>query len=254
MRKYTAFFLVIVLMFALAGCKKVVEQDSYRTDTVIYIPADPTEPEIEAETTEATTETIEETEATEEMVPETTKAATTKKPSSSSAKKPSSSPTTATTAPTEVTTEATMEATTAPPETEPPLYDISGYVVGGLEIAMMDEINNCRTAEGLGELSKNSRLCAIASARAYEACQHWSHTRPDGRGFATVFGDYGFGCSSSAENLIYTTGNEDAATLIAKWMGTDANRNHLMNGGFTTIGIGIYQADGYASIACLLAG
>ena len=277
MRRFTAFSLVFLLLFAMTGCGKLREQDSYRTDTVIYIPADPTEPETEAETT---TETVEETEATEDTVPETTMKTSTsssgssKKPSSgsssSSSSKPSSTskPTTApTTAPTEApatdaatevapeeTTEATTEATTVPLETAPSLYDISGYVVGSLETAMMDEINSYRIAEGMGELSKNSRLCAIASARAYEACQSWSHTRPDGRGYATVFGDYGFGCSISAENLLYTSGGEDAATLVSKWMGSDGNRSNLMNAGFTTVGIGIYKANGYVYIACLLAG
>ena len=141
-----------------------------------------------------------------------------------------------------------------PVETEPPLYDISGYVVGSLETAMMDEINRYRSEEGLSALGKSSRLCAIASARAYEACQSWSHTRPDGRNYTTVFGDYGYGCSISAENLLYTSGGEDAATLVSKWMGSDGNRSNLMNAGFTTVGIGIYKANGYVYIACLLVG
>ena len=278
MKRFTALFLMLLLPVALTGCVSFQEQDTYRTDTVIYIPAEPTEPETEMtiETTEA-----EESEAAEESVPETTKTASSKKPSSSSSsgkktnsassssKKPSSgtestsapttapttAPTEATTAPTEEpTTEATTEATTVPVETESQLYDISGYVVGSLETAMMDEINSYRGAEGLSGLSKSSRLCAIASARAYEVCQSWSHTRPDGRGYATVFGDYGYGCGTSAENLIYTSGGEDAATLVSKWMNSDGNRNNLMNAGFTTVGIGIYKANGYVYIACLLTG
>lgn len=291
MKKYTALFLALLLI--LTGCGGVdSEADLYRTDTVIYIPADPTTEETEP-VTEMATEVTEtepvETETTEETVPETTAAAkkssgssgSSNKTSSSSGKNSSSSssnkknettttPTTApTTAPTEVTTaptepetvpteaptEVPTEAPTeAPVETQPPLYDISGYSVGGLETAMMDAINSCRGAEGLGELSKNSRLCAIASARAYEASQSWSHTRPNGSYFTTVFQDYGFGCGASAENLIYTSGGEDAATLVSKWMGSDGNRNNLMNPGFHTVGIGVYYANGCTYIACLLVG
>ena len=272
MKKFTAFFLILPLLLGMMGCGNFKEKDPYRTDTVIYIPAEPTEP-----ATEVITEAIgtEEAEETEETVPETTaktstsSSGTAKKPSSSSSKKPSSSakpattPTTettvpateATTAPTEEpATEAVTEETTVPEETEPPLYDISGYVAGSLETAMMDEINSYRTAEGLSELSKSSRLCAIASARAYEVCQSWSHTRPDGSSYRTVFRDYDFGCSTSAENLIYTSGGEGAAALVSKWMGAEGNRNNLMNAGFTTVGIGIYKANGYVYIACLLAG
>ena len=265
MKKLTAMFLALLLMSGLAGCRaEVKDTDLYRTDTVIYIPAEPTETETELESTVAETEeTLPET--TGETVPETTKATTAAKPSST--KKPSSSSssssnkntsTAATTAPTEATTEATTEAateaTTEPEETAPPLYDISGYVVGSLETEMMDAINNYRTAEGLSELSKSSRLCAIASARAYEISYNWSHTRPDGSHFTTVFRDYGFGCSTAGEHLIYTSGGEDGASLVSRWMDIAANRNDLMSTGFTTVGIGIYRADGCIYIACLLAG
>ena len=293
MRKFTAIFLALVWLASLAGCGiGTVEQDIYRTDTVIYIPVEPTTVPTEPATeTETETEAAAESETTEETVPETTKAAAKKassssgkktsssSSSSSSGKKPSSSstskketdPTTApTTAPTEApaetetepveeetvpTEEATEEATgetTPPVETEPPLYDISGYAVGSLETAMMDAINGYRTAEGLGELSRDSWLCAIASARAYEASLSWSHTRPNGTSYATVFSDYGFGCGASAENLLYTSGGEDAAALVAKWMGSEGNRGNLMSADYTTSGIGAYYANGFTYIACLV--
>ena len=152
------------------------------------------------------------------------------------------------------TVSVTEETTEAPEETAPSRYDISGYAVGGLENAMMDEINSCRAAEGLGELGKNSWLCAIASARAYEASLSWSHTRPNGTYYTSVFEDYGFGCGASAENLIYTSGGEDAAALVARWMESEGNRNNLMNPGFYTIGIGAYYANGFTYLACLVAG
>ena len=285
MRKYTALLLVLLLM-GLTGCGAAVgETELYRTDTVIYIPAESTTEETEpvTETTVEVTETESvETETTEETVPETTAAAKKSSGYSSSSGKNSGSSsssnknsgssnkqTEATTAPTEVTTvptepetvpteEATEETTEAPTEapaeTQPPLYDISGYSVGSLEMAMMDAINGYRSAEGLGELGKNSRLCAIASARAYEASQSWSHTRPNGTYFTTVFQDYGFGCGGSAENLIFTSGGEDAAALVARWMEADGNRSNLMNPGFYTIGIGTYYANGCTYIACLLVG
>lgn len=260
MRTFTALFLALILAVGLNGCG--FEEDSYRTDTVIYIPAEPTEPETEptTEITEAEETEITETaaaETTEEAVPEVTEAASPKKTSSGSSgsgKKTSSASNPATEPPVTASTEATTEATTVPAETAPPLYDISGYCVGSLETAMMDQINSLRVAEGLGELGKNSRLCAIASARAYEASQSWSHTRPDGTYFTTVFQDYGFSCGGSAENLIHTSGGEDAATLVARWMESDGNRSNLMSSGFSVIGIGVYCANGITYIACLLAG
>ena len=296
MRKCTALFLAL-LMVSLAGCG--IETEGYRTDTVIYIPAEPTTEEA-APVVLVTDYTVEtepsDTETSEEPASETTKATTPKKTSGSSSSsskgsgsssssgknsgssssskktepttKPTTVPTTApTTSPTTVPTTAPTEATTAPTEpeiipseeptevpseTQPPIYDISGYSVGALETAMMNEINSYRAAEGLGELEINSWLCAIASARAYEACQSWSHTRPNGTYYTTVFEDYGYGCGASAENLLYTSGGEDAATLVARWMGSEGNRSSLMNAGFYTIGIGAYYDNGFAYLACLV--
>lgn len=303
MRKCTALFLAL-MMVSLAGCG--IETETYRTDTVIYIPAEPTTEEA-APVVLVTDYTVEtepsETETSEELVSETTKATTPKKTSGSSGKgsssssstkktepttksttvpttmpvteattkattepttKPTTVPTTApttvpTTAPTEATTVPTEpetipseESTEVPSETQPSVYDISGYSVGALETAMMNEINSYRAAEGLGELEINSWLCAIASARAYEACQSWSHTRPNGTYYTTVFEDYGYGCGASAENLLYTSGGEDAATLVARWMGSEGNRSSLMNAGFYTIGIGAYYDNGFTYLACLV--
>ena len=311
MKRFAALFIAFVWMLNLVGCGvRDEEKELYRTDTVIYIPAEPTETVTEIVTEPSAageTEVSSEAETTEETVPETTKAAanktssstkkSTSSSSSSSGKKPATNATTepateATTAPateattepttaptteppteattepvTEATTEPTVpettsepveeettEATTIPEETAPSLYDISGYEVGKLEKAMMKEINRYRNEENLEELRKSSKLSAIASARAYEAMLQWSHTRPDGSDYTTVFRDYGYNCTISAENLIYTTGGEDAAALISRWMDAEGNRNDLMNPDFTHVGVGIYQADGYVYIACLLAG
>ena len=141
---------------------------------------------------------------------------------------------------------------TEPEPTDPPLYDISGYSVGSLEYAVRDAINAYRTAEGLGELSLSSRLCAIASCRGYEISRVWSHTRPDGRSYGTVLADYGYG-GSARELLIYVSGSGDAQAIVDKWMGSDAQKELLL-GNFSTVGIGVYRSGGYSYIACLLVG
>ena len=256
MRKATAFVLILSLVLSLAGCRLPgMEEDLYRKDTVIYIPADPT-----TEATEPPASTME-----TEPEPETTETIKKSNASSSSSKK-NNTFTTATTAPkteptavpdTEpprATTESTAPPTTNPKETEYLIYDISDYVVGSLEKAMMDRVNGYRQEAGLPELQKSDRLSAIASVRAYECCLSWSHTRPDGSDYTTVLQDYGFSAGGAGENLLYTSGGEDGATLVSKWMGAETNRDNLMYEGFTTMGIGIYRANGYVYIACLLAG
>lgn len=140
---------------------------------------------------------------------------------------------------------------TVPPETEPPTYDISGYVVGSLEYEILDRINECRAGEDLDPLYLDSYLCAIASYRGFEASLVWSHTRPDGRSFVTVLDDYGYGADSAQELLAYATG--DAAAMVDKWMSSESHRGILL-GGHTTLGVGVYRANGYTFVACLLIG
>ena len=145
----------------------------------------------------------------------------------------------------------TEPPSTEPPETEPPLYDISGYVVGNLEYEILDRINEYRTEEGLEALYLDGYLCAIASCRGYEASLVWSHTRPDGRSFATVLDDYGYGAGTAQELLAYATG--DAGAMVDKWMSSDSHRDILL-GGYTTLGVGVYRANGVTFVACLVIG
>ena len=301
--------LALLIMLSLTGCAK--NEDPYRVDTVVYIPADPTDAPTEAaipqETpaTEQTEPAPTEQEAPTETEPEATEAVkettSTKKSSSSkktttSSKKTNSSGKTETAAkateppaakpaetqppateppatkpaPTEPpateppatqppATEppATEPPVTEPPETEPeptdpPLYDISGYSVGSLETSMKDAINAYRTEAGLGEMSMSSRLCAIASCRGYEISQVWSHTRPDGRSYNTVLSDYGYG-GSARELLVHVSGSGDGQTIVDQWMCVDSYKELLL-GSYSTVGIGIYRANGNTYIACLLVG
>ena len=241
---------IFLLALFLTGCgMKGLEQDLYRKDTVIYIPADPT-----TESTEPTAEPTE-TETAETLAkPEifffpsiADRFDTTPKETSGANSKPS-------TKETEPTTTVTVPPATNPPLTAEEVYEISDYVVGYLEESIMDRVNSHRRESGLPELQKSDRLCAIASVRAYEGSRSWSHTRPDGRDYTTVFGDYDFSAETVGENLLYSDGGENGATLVSKWMNAETNRDNLMYEGFTTIGVGIYEANGYVYIACLLAG
>jgi len=260
--------LMIVLLAAvlLCGCSRV--EDPYRVDTVVWIPVNPTQAREDA-VESAPTEEIAETQTTEAVTqeteavtqpPETTAPTEEKKPASSgrkpsggntASKKPAAETKPASTEPPETRPPETQAPETEPEETVPALYDISGYSLGSLEYAIADAINAARGDEGLGSLGLNARLSAIASCRASEISQVWSHTRPDGRHYSTVLGDYGYGAGSVAELLIYITGNPDADSLVGKWLESDSHRQSLM-GGYTTVGIGIFRANGYTYICCLV--
>jgi uncharacterized protein YkwD len=148
---------------------------------------------------------------------------------------------------------ATEPTVTEPPTTEPPVYDIYGYVTGAMEYAMLDRINTYRSEAGVAELAMDEWLCAIASCRSYEVSLVWSHTRPDGRYFATVLDDYGYGSGAAEELLVYALGFADGTAMVDRWIQSDTHRQLLL-GEWSTVGIGVYDADGYIYVTCLLVG
>ena len=141
---------------------------------------------------------------------------------------------------------------TEPPATEPPLYDISDYRMGDLEYGMLDRINEHRMDAELEPLWVDTWLSAIASCRSYEASQVWSHTRPDGRHFATVLDDYGYSAGAVQELMVYDTGSGDAIAMADRWMESKTQKELLLSD-YTTAGIGVYRVDGITYVTCLLA-
>lgn len=282
----------MVLACCLTGCGKGQSYENpYRVDTVIQIPVDPTEPPTEPVSTEAPaqpeeTEVEQTTPVTEPPASSGSTSAGSKSSSGKTSTKSSSSGTGKTTSSKSGSSGSTAKATqpsatespatqpaetkpaqTQPPETEPPAtepvetqpptepaYDPSGYSVGSLEYAVLEQINLYRDEAGVAALSMNEGLCAVASVRAYEISVLWSHTRPDGRGYATVLSDYGYGYADAAENLIYVSGSGDAASMVAKWMSSEKNKNVLISESFAAAGIGIYRANGVTYLANLLIG
>lgn len=152
---------------------------------------------------------------------------------------------------------ATEPPATEPPETQPPTqpsYDPAGYAPGALEYEVFDQINLYREEAGVAPLSMDAGLCAVASVRAFEISSLWSHTRPDGRGYATVLSDYGYGYGAASENLIYVSGSGDAEAMVAKWMSNEKNKSTLLSESFTVTGIGIYRSGAVTYLANLLIG
>ena len=301
----------LALLLLLSGCAS--KNDPYRVDTVIRIPANPTEATAEvatetqtpeetelsadeetaAVTTEEPTETVPETETepakktTSSTKKTTKKTTTTKKEETKKETEPAATETEpAATKPAETKPAATEAAATEAPATEAPAteppsteapatepaateapateptpteapvvepegYDISGYATGALERRILELVNEQRRAEGLTELYLDETLSAICSCRAWEAKQVWSHTRPDGRHYATVLTDYGYGANVTGELLIYMTGNGDGDYAVNKWMGSDSHRAQLMGENLAGLAVGIYRADGYTFICCM---
>lgn len=103
--------------------------------------------------------------------------------------------------------------------------------------AALDGCNAQRAAAGLGSLSWSDGLETCAMVRAQEIVQTWSHTRPNGSDWWTVNSNLMYG-----ENLAKGYSSADAA--VAAWMASPTHKENIMDGGFKTCGIAIYEIGG----------
>lgn len=251
------FVLILALVLALSGCKL---QTDVKLDTIVDIPLHPTEETAEATAaaeTEPPTEQTVPTEVTTEK-PQTGNSAQKpsggKKPSKDSAKE--TKPKETKPAPTEPVTQPPTEAPTQPvteAPTQPKPYDPSGYTPGSRDRGIADAVNACRREAGLESLTLDTRLCAIASVRAWEASRVWSQSRPDGSAGTTVLAEYGYSYTVAAQNLYFGTGG--AQSIVDKWMSSGERKANILMASATTIGVGSYTtADGLTYVAALFVG
>ncbi len=98
--------------------------------------------------------------------------------------------------------------------------------------------NQQRANNGLAALSKSSTLMKAAATRAQEISVSFSHTRPDGSSALSM------SSAIRAENIASGM-NISHATIMDGWMNSSGHRQNILNGSYSSIGIGFYSANGY---------
>ena len=112
-------------------------------------------------------------------------------------------------------------------------------------------LNEERSNAGVGALSLNNTLSRISYVRATEISSTWSHTRPDGSSWSTVFDQYGVSWGGGiAENLAYIS-YSDAADVVYSWMNSSGHKANILNGSYSEIGVGVYYSGGNYYICTL---
>lgn len=91
----------------------------------------------------------------------------------------------------------------------------SRYADEAQEIARL--VNEERAVNGLKALTYRPVLEGLAQARARESSEYWSHTRPDGRMFNSIFSDYGLHYQGEGENL-FASNVLDTGLAMEEWM------------------------------------
>lgn len=133
--------------------------------------------------------------------------------------------------------EETPPAEEAPPQEEPDAPEESGGVQEAAE-AVASLVHAARQDAGLSELELDADLCAAAQARAQEIAQSFSHTRPDGSSCFTILEEFGVSYRAAGENI--AMGQRTPEEVMDGWMNSSGHRANILNGTFTSIGVGYY--------------
>lgn len=141
--------------------------------------------------------------------------------------------------------EETPPTETVPPQETPPAQEEpdedapeeSGGVQEAAE-AVASLVNAARRDAGLSELELDADLCAAAQARAQEIAQSFSHTRPDGSSCFTILEEFGISYRAAGENI--AMGQRTPEEVMDGWMNSSGHRANILNGTFTSIGVGYY--------------
>lgn len=130
----------------------------------------------------------------------------------------------------------TSEANTTPEPTPTPQETptVSSVPEATFELEVLRLTNIERINVGLKPLSYNSSLEEGAKIRSIEIIELFSHTRPDGSRFFTVFGpDFRF--RNIGENL--ASGFRTPAQVVAAWMNSTSHRANILNANFEELAV-----------------
>lgn len=105
-------------------------------------------------------------------------------------------------------------------------------------------VNVERAKHGLSALKVDAKVQQAALVRAKESAQSFSHTRPNGSSFSTALTEAGVSYRRAGENIAY--GQSTPQQVMNAWMNSSGHRANILNGNFTTIGVGYTVINGTA--------
>ena len=103
-------------------------------------------------------------------------------------------------------------------------------------------VNAERAKVGAPALREEEELIPAANLRAQEASSKFSHTRPNGSMWKTVFNEFEILSSYRGENLAY--GQRSPSAVVQAWMASEGHRKNILNDAFDHIAVGLYEKDG----------
>jgi len=103
-------------------------------------------------------------------------------------------------------------------------------------------VNEERSKAGVSHLGELDELTDAANVRAKEAANRFSHTRPDGSKWRTVFDEFRIQAKYRGENLAY--GQPTPEIVVHDWMASAEHRKNILNEEFDHVAVGVYEQSG----------
>lgn len=126
------------------------------------------------------------------------------------------------------------------PETPAETPAPGGTDLESMRQGVLELVNAARAENGKSPLTLNSALCDVAQLRADETVKSFSHTRPNGTSCFTAIDEAGISYRTVGENI--AAGQSTPASVMNSWMNSEGHRANILNGDFSSIGIGYVKA------------
>ncbi len=134
-----------------------------------------------------------------------------------------------------------------------PLEDVVLHTLSDIEHQIFDLVNKERVEAGLSEYRLDLGIYEQAKIRATEAADTWSHTRPDGRDYWSVFTDFDiYDYSVVGENLGRKFSS--AERIVEALMNSEGHRANILSERFDVVCIAVYTTPDGMNCLCQLFG
>ena len=124
-------------------------------------------------------------------------------------------------------------------------------------VELLNLINRERGKAGAPALRLDETMQKAANRRASELPKKYSHDRPDGTSYSTVFAEFNFAPFRSAENIAWRSGGKDHTSMASfneAFMDSPGHRTNMLNPDYSIAGLGIVRDGDKYYVAELFAG
>lgn len=117
--------------------------------------------------------------------------------------------------------------------------EVSGTKYYSYAYDVVNQVNALRRQNGLHELEIDDKLMNTAMQRAAECSVYYSHTRPNDTSCLDIFPS----ASVRGENI--AAGQSSPAAVVSDWTNSPGHYANMVNGDYTSIGVGCFYVDGH---------